>query len=160
MWKLKEFKNHHKFNFVKLNVILVKFLLLLNKDIYKVIFCTKYTNKYIYFNLNSICGVVDRITLRILNVSRYIFADEAFIRSRVLRHVRFNVSTRSIPFILKLGTGIKFTTTKKKIEFISASNIRAGVRRILVVQRSSIAFRTNGKREIQVEKFSKWEMSR
>lgn len=47
-------------------------MLLLNKDIYKVIFCTKYTNKYIYFNPNSICGVVDRITLRILNVSRYI----------------------------------------------------------------------------------------
>lgn len=89
-------------------------MLLLNKDIYKVIFCTKYTNKYIYFNPNSICGVVDRITLRILNVSRYIFADEAFIRSRVLRHVRFNVNTRSIPFILKLGTGIKFTTTKKE----------------------------------------------
>lgn len=64
-------------------------MLLLNKDIYKVIFRTKYTNKYIYFNPNSICGVVDRITLRILNVSRDIFADEAFIRSRVLRHVRF-----------------------------------------------------------------------
>ena len=89
-------------------------MLLLNKDIYKVIFCTKYTNKYIYFNPNSICGVVDRISLRILNVSRYIFADQAIIRSRALRHVRFNISTRSIPFILKLGTGIKFTTTKKE----------------------------------------------